>query len=144
MTVPVILPENQSLFSAIDTATRERLIAVLRDMVTNSADAKIRAVQLLTVTTEEVPDLDTESEADDGSNQASAKRVVPKPTTNKKRKHDAADQAPLKRVKKFEMCEQCNEEFDVTQNKAKACCWHDGKSGIELHGHGVAKSLRTR
>lgn len=34
--------------------------------------------------------------------------------------------APANR-QRFEVCEQCNEEYDVLHNDKKSCQWHEGK-----------------
>lgn len=40
---------------------------------------------------------------------------------------DKASGAPATR-QRFEVCEQCDKEYDALQNNDKSCTWHEGKS----------------
>ena len=39
---------------------------------------------------------------------------------------DEQTDAPVRR-QRFNICEQCGEEYDVLHNKKKSCQWHEGK-----------------
>ena len=114
------------LDAAIDTATRERLAIVLRAIILESQEAQHTAVELLTTTSGEIRDPNADSKTDSHVEEREG-RATPEPSLSKKPKYDATE--PLaKRVKRYEMCEQCREEFDVATNWNEACYWHDGKS----------------
>jgi hypothetical protein len=55
------------------------------------------------------------------------------PAKDKKRLRSDGDDAldakgsEPKKCKRFEICCQCDEEYDVSKNKEEACSWHKGR-----------------
>jgi hypothetical protein len=95
--LPPVHEVHQALLNAIDTATIERLRNVLRHVIVNK-DAKDIVVKDLLV------------------------------DSSKKRKSPSQDTVhqPTKKQKRYEVCTQCEEEYDVTENNSESCEWHPG------------------
>jgi hypothetical protein len=89
--------DQKPLFHAIDSATLDRVQSVLREICSELPEAFKLASEKLLVS--------------DGGSNAGAKR---------KRDEDAKQQ-------RYEICDQCDQEYDVLDNDEDACVWHSGK-----------------
>ena len=136
---------------AINAASPARLESVLRRIIANSKEAQRLAMHLLTVRADEVIYSGDDGSKDDAYCAALKERMKPatpeEPVASKKRKHDEAEpprpELPpviYNRVQRFELCDQCGEEFDVTENSKDECRWHEGRDRpSQAHSSLVAK-----
>ena len=75
---------------------------------------------------EEEQGTDEDNEKDDGEEEAK-----PSKTTQNSKGQPLAQVAGQKRMRsRFATCEQCEEEFDITENHREACEWHPGKQKL--------------
>ena len=131
--------DSRLVDAALDTATPELVLSVLRRILSRSGEAQHHAMHLLTTSVDEIYDSADDDSDDEGGDahpgvEQPEQAAAPDETlmlTGKKRKHDEAEPPaetpPGKRFKRFEVCNQCDGEFDVTSNWREACSWHDGK-----------------
>jgi len=89
---------------AVEDAPRERLQWLLKNLLSESADAAKLATNLILV---EVP-----------QDKRGHKRVADESNYDGKN--------GVKKVKRFEICIQCYQEYDVTKNDENSCRWHPG------------------
>jgi hypothetical protein len=101
--------DQSILLQAIDSATHDRLRTVLREICIESPAAFKLACDKLLV---------GQAAIGDANGQANGEAST-------KRKRDE----PLQR---YEICEQCETEYDVLDNHEDACIWHPGKSILRL------------
>ncbi|CAI6340737.1 unnamed protein product [Periconia digitata] len=85
------------LVQAIDTATIQRLQKTLKEICDQSPEAYNIARSKLLIGT----------------------AVDANPSEGQKRKHELG-------VQRYEICEQCEKEYDVEENGEDACAWHAG------------------
>lgn len=98
------------LNEAIDAISADRLREFVRELCTTSEAARKHfSDRLLVAQALPVVDLTTE-DADNKPAEGSA-------STERKRKHTR---------QRYEVCEQCNDEYDVETNGPTSCVWHDG------------------
>jgi hypothetical protein len=118
--------EIQNLYNVIDSATPHRLRTLLRNLSTTSP-ANFKSLQgelmlqhgaLKRAWSENDEDDDDEDDNDD-SLEDSGHDVESDDS-------DEQTDAPANR-QRFEICEQCNKEYDVLDNDKKSCQWHQGK-----------------
>jgi hypothetical protein len=96
-TAPTV--DQNALFHAINSATLDRVQSVLREVCSKIPEASKLASEKLLV-----------SDSDGGSS-AGVKR---------KREQRVTQQ-------RYEICEQCEQEYDVSENYEGACVWHSGE-----------------
>lgn len=102
-------PSSAALSRAIDKADAETLRSVLESICSSSAECKEAASKLMLVP---------------------AKKRKTKSGTSKKRKLAADkvdDDDDTGTRSRYEVCETCDETFDVTKNGPRACKTHDGQ-----------------
>ena len=143
---PPSVAEQQSfiaLSTAIDTARLDRLRVTLRAICNSSVDASNIARDILLVPTETVQCArqrkrlreecanETETEDEDGDDEDDDDDD---PDSDQSPQEDrelgavtSGKSEPKTMRSRYATCEHCSEEYDVTENKAKACIWHDGK-----------------
>ncbi|KAJ5025211.1 hypothetical protein J3E72DRAFT_386423 [Bipolaris maydis] len=104
--------ETQNLYNAIDSATRERVCALLKHLSTTSPSnfAYVQGELMLRPGTLKRARSEDQDEEDDVSGSDYS---------------DEQSHAPARR-QRFEICEQCNKEYDVLHNEKKSCEWHSG------------------
>ncbi|KAH7371398.1 hypothetical protein BKA66DRAFT_469725 [Pyrenochaeta sp. MPI-SDFR-AT-0127] len=102
---------DAQLDEAIKSATVHRLQAVLRDICNASPDAKKLARSMLLI---EENVMNAKSENSDVHLNTNKKRPFPS--------------------QRYEVCEQCEKEFDVLDNPDDACKWHDGELEADSDG----------
>ncbi|KLU90141.1 hypothetical protein MAPG_09107 [Magnaporthiopsis poae ATCC 64411] len=113
-TTPPLGPLNE----AIDEISADRLRQFVRELCATSEPARKHfSDRLLVAETVPVVDLTTE-DADNTPAKGGASK-------DQKRKHTR---------QRYEMCEQCNEEYDVETNGPTSCVWHEGKSVPDYDG----------
>ncbi|USP74652.1 hypothetical protein yc1106_01926 [Curvularia clavata] len=111
--------EIQNLHNAIDSATPERVRALLKHLSTTSPAnfAYVQGELILQPGTLKRARLEhgDEDEEDDvaGSDYS-----------------DEETDAPARR-QRFEICEQCDKEYDVLHNEKRSCQWHTGKLEVD-------------
>jgi hypothetical protein len=91
--------DQLALLNAIDSANADRVRTVLREICIANPEAFQLACDQLLV----------------GHGQPNDTK------TGTKRKHDSPQQ-------RYEICEQCKQEYDVLNNADDACIWHSGKT----------------
>ncbi|KAJ4355599.1 uncharacterized protein N0V89_003619 [Didymosphaeria variabile] len=111
----------EELFDAIQSATADRVRVVLRDICIYQPTAFEAAYQKLLVDDGETFDVGDEEEDE------SAPEARASPKTPKRRVTKAAPnlQAGSKR-RRYEICHQCDEEYDAVANARTSCVYHDG------------------
>ncbi|EJT82512.1 hypothetical protein GGTG_02485 [Gaeumannomyces tritici R3-111a-1] len=106
------------LDEAIDAISANRLRDFVRELCTTSEAARKHfSDKLLVAQALPVIDLTTE-DADNKPAEGSA-------STEQKRKHTR---------QRYEVCEQCNDEYDVETNGPTSCVWHDGDADPDYDG----------
>jgi hypothetical protein len=128
--------EIQNLYNAIDSATPDRLRTLLKNLSTTSS-ANFESIQgelmlqhgaLKRARSENDEDDDDEDDDDeddddeDDDDDSSEDSGLDDESDNP----DEQTDAPANR-QRFEICEQCNKEYDVLHNDKKSCQWHQGK-----------------
>jgi hypothetical protein len=96
---------DASLSEAINDATKERLNIVLHAIIQQNPHAAAIASGLLL--------------ADD---------VISIKTGDTDK--TPSNEPPRKKRKRYELCTQCDQEYDVTDNNDKSCNWHDGTRSL--------------
>lgn len=97
------------LFQAVNDASRVRLLIVLSDILVKHSDTmKTASEHLLSI----VPD----------DLKINSKRDAP----------DDSNARPVKVRKRYHFLAQCEDEFDVEVNHAKACNWHKRIHVLEI------------
>ncbi|EAT80976.1 hypothetical protein HBH56_164350 [Parastagonospora nodorum] len=123
----------QNLYNAIDSATPDRLRTLLKNLITTSP-ANFESIQgelmlqhgaLKRAWSENDNDEDDEDDDDDSSEDSGH--------DNESDNSDGQTDAPANR-QRFEICEQCNEEYDVLHNNKKSCQWHEGEQEVDWDG----------
>jgi hypothetical protein len=118
--------EIQNLYNVIDSATPDRLRTLLKNLST-TAPANFESIQgelmlqhgaLKRAWSENNEDDDDEDNSGDSSEDSGH--------DDESDYSDEQTDAPASR-QRFEICEQCNEEYDVLHNDKKSCVWHEGK-----------------
>jgi len=124
-------PQVDKLLNAINSATPSRLRAVLKSLCVKDKanfayvqDALLVQPGVLKRAWSErdkdgEDDDDDEHKSEDGSEDAGAE--------DESEYSDSEPNAPASR-QRFEICVQCDKEYDVLQNHKRSCEWHDGKS----------------
>lgn len=127
------------LQSAIDTAQPARLRETLQAICNSSADAAHIASILLLVPENQVKKLShRRAKSDEGSDKEEddSEENSDENSDDSEDEDDAengtevteAASTKLKRLRpRYAICENCSEEFDVTDNKKKSCSFHDGR-----------------
>ncbi|EMD94608.1 hypothetical protein COCC4DRAFT_75017 [Bipolaris maydis ATCC 48331] len=112
--------ETQNLYNVIDSATPERVRALLKHLSTTSpanfayiqGELMLRPGALKRARSEEQDKEDDDTESDYSDEQTDA---------------------PVRRPR-FDICEQCGEEYDVLHNEKKSCQWHEGELEVDYEG----------
>ena len=128
------VPSVQALLqSAIDSAQPARLRETLQVLCNSSADIARIASSLLLVPEKDIKReirRETSSEADDSEEEdgdGDSDDSEDEDESENDTEEIASISNDLKRLRpRFAMCENCSEEFDVTDNQKKACVYHDG------------------
>ena len=129
------------LQSAIDTAQPTRLRATLQAICNSSADAALIASGLLLVPQtkvskpkrQEASDEDDDNQDEEDSDQSS-NDSEDEDETEQGLEDTKATSNNLKRLHpRYAMCQNCSEEFDVTDNGKTSCVYHEGRSNIGRH-----------
>lgn len=115
------LGETQNLHDAIDSATPERVRALLKHLSTTSSanfayvqgELMLRPGALKRARPEHQDEEDHVAESDYSDEQTDA---------------------PARR-QRFEICEQCGEEYAVLYNDKKSCQWHAAKYPVSNGAH---------
>lgn len=125
------------LQSAIDSAQPTRLRATLQALCNSSADVASLVSSLLLVPENEVKKSrhrkasseDSDEDEDEEDSDKSSNGSEEEEEENGDNLEDTeATSNTLKRLRpRYAMCENCSEEFDVTDNVKGACVYHDGK-----------------
>jgi hypothetical protein len=127
------------LQSAIDTAQPARLRETLQAICNSSADAAHIASILLLVPENQVKKSNhRKARSDEGSNEEeddseetsdeNSDESEDEDEAKNGTEYTEAASTNLKRLRpKYAICENCSEEFDVTDNGKKACSYHDGR-----------------
>jgi hypothetical protein len=139
-------PSQQLLNNAIDTSTIARLRIVLRDMCSESPEAFKLACDKLLVQgkdPKQVPgrtaqrpihleddDDDDDEDEDEDENETDSDEEDYEDYYNAKEPQGGQKRARTHAGQRYEICEQCNEEFDVLGGEE--CVWHDGTSIQQL------------
>ena len=118
--------EIQNLYNVIDSATPDRLRTLLKNLSITSpanfesiqAELMLQHGALKRAWSENDEDDDDEDNSDDNSEDSGH--------DDESDYSDEQTNAPASR-QRFEICEQCNEEYDVLHNDKKSCQWHEGK-----------------
>lgn len=121
-------PNRALLLDAINSANLSRVRTVLTEICTTSTEAyKIACSRLLV---ELVDDASNDhSRSDDGEEtKTDDKSSAPDASSTKKRK--TLDQ-------RFQICEQCDQEYDVGENYEDSCVWHTGEYISSLPQHAI-------
>ncbi|KAJ9640083.1 hypothetical protein H2201_007610 [Coniosporium apollinis] len=105
---------NPALRAAIETATPERLRAVLESIRAESSAAHDLVTAKLLLG--EADSTDRTTSEDEGTQAGGS-------TAEKRKTSSKPKQRPRPR---YAICEHCGKEFDVTSNGADDCVWHDG------------------
>lgn len=105
------------LEDAMSSATLDRLHATLKRVCKDSAEAFNIACDELLISPR-MP-LGNNKENEDAGNIA-----------GQKRKRDFVTQ-------RYEICEQCDQEFDVTKNKNDSCTWHEGRHCFHSYSYRI-------
>lgn len=120
-------PARALLLDAINLSNLHRLRAILTEICTESTHAYDIACHRLLVELEDdsssnlPPGSEGDSEGNDlGDGTQDEEEAISPP---KDKKHKAL-------TLRFEMCEQCEEEYNVEENYEDACLWH---AGMYLH-----------
>lgn len=116
--------EVRDLHNIIDSATPERLRAVMKDLLKKSSSNSDHIQGELALppgalkrawSVDEESDNETEDSGNDYESDYSDEDV----------------NATVKR-QRFEICGQCSEEYDALLNDKKSCQWHDGKLDLYI------------
>lgn len=116
---PLRSPEEiQRLYDVIDTTTPDRLRALLKDLSRKTpsnwdhirGDLMLQPGTLKRAWSEK--EEDGQSEEDSGQNESDYS--------------DEQVDGPASR-RRFEICDQCDKEYDTLLNNKKSCVWHQGK-----------------
>ncbi|KAF2251766.1 hypothetical protein BU26DRAFT_422577 [Trematosphaeria pertusa] len=140
--------ERALLLNVIDSSTLERLRDTLRDVIDKSPEAFKLACDRLLVQqgelkkvadpavqrenvvvryegSEEEDELDEGSSADDNSDYSDDPQGETEPAPQgQKRKREYTRQ-------RYEICDQCGEEYDVLANERCSCVWHEGELEVD-------------
>lgn len=130
-----IEPPNPLLLEAITTSTNDRLVEALILLIQRNRQAKELAENYLLVTTsssssstledkEQVKD--TIEPQDEGNN----KEYVPRGTKRVRSGSIEGDVQPSAKRIRFQICAQCEDEYDITENEQNACRWHPGSQRV--------------
>lgn len=120
--------ETQNLYNAIDSATPERVRALLKHLSTTSSanfayvqgELMLRPGALKRARSEEQDEEDDVIESDHSGTESDYS--------------DEQTDAPVRR-QRFDICEQCGEEYDVLHNEKKSCEWHEGEYMLDKGGY---------
>jgi hypothetical protein len=127
--------ETQNLHNAIDSATPERVRALLKHLSTTTpanfayvqGELMLRPGALKRARSEE-QDEEEEDEDEEEEDQDEEDDVTESDYS------DEQTDAPVRR-QRFNICEQCGEEYDVLHNKKKSCEWHEGEYILNKGGY---------
>jgi hypothetical protein len=124
---------NSDLADAIRQTSEGRVKHLLLALCNKDVTARNFAKEWLLVNEHFLPNNGASSSDDlsseDGASESDPSESDVSEPRGKKRPHPDSDdvQPPSKRlVKRFQKCENCNEEYDVTQNTQEACRYHPG------------------
>jgi hypothetical protein len=111
------------LYAAIKDAQKERLVIVLNVLMHScSAAVPIMEEQLLTNNFDSSEGGDS---SEDHESEEESPRSPPANSSKRKRAVSQTTTASQKR-KLYEICAQCNEEYNVLDNCTESCIWHPG------------------
>lgn len=116
------------LIDAINSANLSRVRTVLTGICTTSTEAyKIACSRLLVELVDDAAN--DQSRSDDGEDtNTNDESFVADATSTKKRK--TLDQ-------RFEICEQCDQKYDVGENYEDSCVWHTCEYNSRLPRHAI-------
>ncbi|KAH8634147.1 hypothetical protein IG631_09547 [Alternaria alternata] len=124
-------PQVDKLLNAIDSATASRLRAVLKSLcVKDKANFAYVQDALLVqpgVLKRAWSEQDEDGDDDDDDEYESEDSSEDVGAEDESEYSDSEPNAPASR-QRFEICIQCDKEYDVLQNHKRSCEWHDGKS----------------
>jgi hypothetical protein len=112
--------ETQKLNNVIDSTTPARLRALLKDLTKTISENWEHVRSELMLQPGALKSAWAEHDEDDeceGSGQAESDYS------------DDQNEAPASR-QRFEVCEQCNKDYDVLLNHKRSCDWHEGEPQI--------------
>jgi hypothetical protein len=112
------------LAAAIQDAQKERLVIVLKALV-QRCRAAIPVIEEQLLTNDFESDAETEDSEENEESEEEEPDAPPAHILKRKRALSQTAAGPQKR-KLYEICEQCNEEYNVNENNKDSCCWHPG------------------
>jgi hypothetical protein len=113
------------LSAAIKDAQKDRLVTVLNELIQRCSPA-IPILEELLLTNNFDSSEASDSPQDDESGKEEP-RLPRAQGTKRKRAMTQTTEASQKR-KMYEICIQCNEEYNVRENDQESCVWHPGMS----------------
>ncbi|CAN9188491.1 unnamed protein product [Alternaria alternata] len=130
-------PQVDKLLNAIDSATASRLRAVLKSLcVKDKANFAYVQDALLVqpgVLKRAWSEQDEDGDDDDDDEYESEDSSEDVGAEDESEYSDSEPNAPASR-QRFEICIQCDKEYDVLQNHKRSCEWHDGSQEVDWDG----------
>jgi hypothetical protein len=111
------------LSAAIEDAQKDRLVTVLNELIQRcSAAVPILEELLLT------KDFDSSETSDGSEDDESGKEKPHTPPANGSKRKRAMTQTTegSQKRKMYEICIQCDKEYNVLENDKESCVWHPG------------------
>lgn len=117
------------LLNAIDSASRGTLQAVLTAICRDDQSTRDRVSKSLLITKDQVPIIPSEDEESDGEESGNeedeeSEGEIPRP---KETSSDQQSSGSKRLRQRYAYCENCDKEFDVTQNTNTSCKFHPGQ-----------------
>lgn len=124
-------PSTGLLEDAIENLTAKRARVIIRAILAHNASNRELAEKLLLVDSSKVRSVKRSSVFDLVSSEAESSSEN-ESSSGSDSNADAEERDVVepsrKRQKRYDMCRQCNEDFDVTKNEKNDCRWHPGES----------------
>ncbi|KAE8130887.1 hypothetical protein BDV38DRAFT_289227 [Aspergillus pseudotamarii] len=113
------------LLNAIDSASRDTLQAVLKVMCRGDQSTRDRVSKSLLITEDQVPIIASEDEGSDGEESGNEEDAESEENSRSKERRLNQKFSGSKRLRqRYAYCENCDKEFDVTQNTNTSCKFH--------------------
>jgi hypothetical protein len=124
----------EDILHVIETTEPERLILVLKELVKKAPDATIPIV-LKQLFAEQPSPVQAGNEISNGSQESDglAKKRKRSNTKGDAEKVESQEGSkPRKAARRYEICQNCDEEYDITDNGGEDCQYHAGKQSRDF------------
>ncbi|KAE8411594.1 hypothetical protein BDV36DRAFT_301675 [Aspergillus pseudocaelatus] len=124
LSIKEMAPQDEQfelLLNAIDSASRDTLQAVLKAMCRDDQSTRDRVSKSLLITEDQVPIIASEDEGSDGEENEESEVENSRP---KERRLNRKSSGSKRLRQRYAYCENCDKEFDVTQNTNISCKFH--------------------